>query len=392
LEKEANNGYTEYKYAAPNTTPNIPEVRVATSGNPNHPDPNSYSCSQTFISNSAYPSATYIDNDYKRGSIIQKKIFDKSNTLLIDEVTTFTARTLSTLNLQKDFKIQAKFPSDASDAWDEGTLHILNVSSSLPVAQNLQTQTVKTEYLDGGSTVTTRQMVYDANYPFPVETKLIDGQRTLTSKYYYPHSSGSNSNPYMSNLITQNRRSEMVKFENYEGTQKLTTQQSNYHDFGNGLILPKSLSTGKGNSAMRTKGIIDQRDEKGNIVELHSEDGIYTTLIYGHNYLKLLAKIENARYSAVIAQLPVSISQLQSLDSPNDHATLISYFQTVRNALTNAKVTSYTYIPLVGVNTITDDRGKTMKYVYDNFNRLSLVKDTEDKIVKRYEYHYKNQQ
>ena len=380
LEKEVGKGYTEYKYSSPNSHPNTPEVRI-TGSHPTNTSHNNSSCIPKLISNSAYPSIAYTDNDYKRGKLLERKVYNNSNSLLVKEVNTFVPRILSSLTLQKDLNINA-----ANEAF-----YVIDVSSSIPVAQDLQTQSVKTEYLSGGTTVTTNQTTYDASYPFPIETKLIDGSRTITSKFYYPHSSGTSSNAYMSNLRSQNRYSELVKFENYEGSQKLMTQLTNYDSFG-GKYLPKSLSSSKGTSSFRTKGIIDQRDAKGNIIEVHSEDNVYTALIYGHNYTVLLAKIENATYSQVVAQLPVTVAHLQNLDSESDEGTLQSYFTTLRNNLPNAKVTSYTYKPSVGVSTLTDSRGKTVRYIYDEFNRLTLIKDSDDKIVKRYEYNYKNEQ
>ncbi len=55
-------------------------------------------------------------------------------------------------------------------------------------------------------------------------------------------------------------------------------------------------------------------------------------------------------------------------------------------------LTTYTYDPLIGVTSITDPRGETIYYHYDNFNRLEYVKDAQGKILSENEYHYKNQQ
>ncbi|WP_421898637.1 PKD domain-containing protein [Marinoscillum sp.] len=50
--------------------------------------------------------------------------------------------------------------------------------------------------------------------------------------------------------------------------------------------------------------------------------------------------------------------------------------------------TTYTHIPLVGVETVTDPNGKMLKYEYDDFNRLRMVRDENDNILERYRYHY----
>jgi YD repeat-containing protein len=54
-------------------------------------------------------------------------------------------------------------------------------------------------------------------------------------------------------------------------------------------------------------------------------------------------------------------------------------------------MTTYTYKPLVGITSITDPRGETTKYVYDDFGRLKYIKDRDNNILKRYSYHYYNQ-
>lgn len=52
-----------------------------------------------------------------------------------------------------------------------------------------------------------------------------------------------------------------------------------------------------------------------------------------------------------------------------------------------AQMITYTYDPLVGMTSITDEKGKISFYEYDNFKRLKNVKDQNGNIVKSYEYH-----
>ena len=53
-------------------------------------------------------------------------------------------------------------------------------------------------------------------------------------------------------------------------------------------------------------------------------------------------------------------------------------------------ITTYTYIPLVGVSTITDPKGNKTTYKYDALGRLVQVKDRDNNILTENEYHYKN--
>ncbi|SHM98777.1 YD repeat-containing protein [Flavobacterium chilense] len=55
----------------------------------------------------------------------------------------------------------------------------------------------------------------------------------------------------------------------------------------------------------------------------------------------------------------------------------------------NAMITTYTYIPLVGVSTITDPKGDKITYTYDSFGRLEFVKDKNNNILSQNQYNYK---
>jgi hypothetical protein len=57
----------------------------------------------------------------------------------------------------------------------------------------------------------------------------------------------------------------------------------------------------------------------------------------------------------------------------------------------NAFMTSYTYSPLVGMSSETDPNGYSKYYEYDNFNRLSLIRDQDNNIVKKICYNYTGQ-
>lgn len=55
-----------------------------------------------------------------------------------------------------------------------------------------------------------------------------------------------------------------------------------------------------------------------------------------------------------------------------------------------AQITTYTYLPGIGISTITDTNNNTSSYEYDDFGRLSYIKDSDGKITDQYDYHYYN--
>ncbi|HAS42421.1 MAG TPA: hypothetical protein DCS93_18225 [Microscillaceae bacterium] len=56
-----------------------------------------------------------------------------------------------------------------------------------------------------------------------------------------------------------------------------------------------------------------------------------------------------------------------------------------------ARMKTFTHTPLVGVNSVTDERNVTAYYEYDALNRLKLIRDFEGNILKRYTYKYKGE-
>jgi hypothetical protein len=57
----------------------------------------------------------------------------------------------------------------------------------------------------------------------------------------------------------------------------------------------------------------------------------------------------------------------------------------------DAQMTTYTYIPFVGITSVCDVNNRILYYSYDGFNRLSLVKDGDRNIVKKICYTYAGQ-
>ncbi len=56
-----------------------------------------------------------------------------------------------------------------------------------------------------------------------------------------------------------------------------------------------------------------------------------------------------------------------------------------------AKMTSYTYLPLFGVSTVSDVNNRINYYEYDGFQRVLRIRDQDGNIVKTFEYHYQDQ-
>jgi hypothetical protein len=65
------------------------------------------------------------------------------------------------------------------------------------------------------------------------------------------------------------------------------------------------------------------------------------------------------------------------------------YVDELRMYPTDALMTTYTYIPGLGLSTVTDENNRTSYYVYDSFGRLAQIKNDKGGIEKQYTYYYK---
>lgn len=129
-------------------------------------------------------------------------------------------------------------------------------------------------------------------------------------------------------------------------------------------------------------------DVNKNVVEVIGNDGVCTCYLWGYGFRYPIVKIVGLPYSTITSLL---LSQISSLG--NSYSYTESSFTTIRSTLSNytALITTYTYKPLVGILTETNERGLTTTYVYDSSNRLKSIIDSDGNILKSYQYHFADQ-
>lgn len=125
-------------------------------------------------------------------------------------------------------------------------------------------------------------------------------------------------------------------------------------------------------------------DGIGRPIQKTDKKGIRTSYVWGYKGMYPVAVIEDAPYYSSITRAILGTTILNaSLDldeglEPNQETTL--------RKMTQGRVTTYKYDPLVGMTEMTDPVGRKTFYTYDKCGRLEFVKDEDGNILNKYKY------
>ncbi|SDM02508.1 hypothetical protein [Chryseobacterium taihuense] len=159
-------------------------------------------------------------------------------------------------------------------------------------------------------------------------------------------------------------------------------------------LFPTSVLSFDFQSNASTEVTYDQYDNKGNILQYTTKDGIPTSIIWGYNGTQPVAKIEGAVYDNIKNNPHITaIINASNSDAANPATenNLIAALDALRNDINfkDFQMATYTYDPLIGVTSITPPSGIREIYKYDTANRLEKIVDINGKVLKEFKYNYK---
>jgi YD repeat-containing protein len=197
-------------------------------------------------------------------------------------------------------------------------------------------------------------------------------------------------------MVTANILSPVIEkqvYNNNNFAEKIKTTYKKWHPH---IYKPQYIEVqNRQNLPPENRLIYHDYDSYGNPVYVSKDEAIHIVYLWGYNHQYPIAEIKNATYSDVCKKTGAgneangknALETIAGKVEPS--ATDFDNINALRTQLPEAMITTYTYKPLVGLQTVTDPRGVKTTYTYDPFGRLQAIKDENDKIIENYEYHYK---
>ena len=258
-----------------------------------------------------------------------------------------------------------------------------------------------TDYLNGSPVKTETEYFYNnpSHHQLTSQKNQFPDNTVTETSYAYAHEKG---NQLMIDKNMVGIPLETTTTQTLGGTNKTLSRVETIYptsvptpQAGN-LVLPLSVKSYDLQTPTNsyTEVSYDKYDDKGNLQQYTTKDGVPVAIIWGYNQTQPIAKIEGATY-AQVSSLASAIITASNTDASaainNDESALLTALDSFRNnsALSGYQVSTYTYDPLIGVRSITPPSGIREYYIYDSANRLEKVVDSNGNILKEYKYNYK---
>ena len=379
VEKRTNNSYITYKYS-------------------NYDNNNSFFFDGQPI-NTFHPEASiyhpYSELSILRGKLIEKIYYDSQNNKTLSNIYTYRSDINDMMDnyvLATNARYESYCQSAAYHAYYGNAYKIYYFDYDI-----VEEKTIN--YFDGTQVVKQTNFVkedidIDNNKIRLLKetTEVNSKNEEITTELYYPHDLPTE--PFMQSLIDNRRFGEIVKTNITNDNAPIGYKATEYKNEG-GLIVPAMLKTSSTDNLGQLEVIyFDEYDQQGNVLQYHKENGVCHSFIRGYYNRHVVAEIENETYAA----LEPFVDEIQSesngdywhcfnseLCSEND---LRIQLDNLRENFPEARITTYTYDPGIGITSITEPNEYINYFFYDELNRLEFIYDLNENIIKKFEYNY----
>lgn len=379
-------------------------------------------------------------NEYQRGKLLRKRIYNASNTLLKEhyyEYNSFLRPESELVDLALNACSNCKISDENYYIFDEIVYRNINTqipqksrTAYIPVIPYLLKKERIIDYMDNQIITDTEIKYRESNvnwHPYPEQVDTTTPQGTSIKKYLYAHDvkiSGCRRGCPVDETIIGGQQPTYTAMINsnimYPVIEIFRNENNKYFLKENLFFIPsfvhKNIRQTKLNANVSFTNYnvnVDQAvqsvsydliDDKSNYIQITDKSGIPTVIIYGYKQSFPILKIVGLTYGQFMQMLGQSTSVTDYLNlsivtksnADIDTASeqlLIDELDIFRNntSLKDYQITTYTYDPLVGVTSITPPSGIREVYIYDTTNRLKEIRENNasGKLLKEFKYNYK---
>ncbi|UPQ76045.1 hypothetical protein [Chryseobacterium nepalense] len=414
FEIDTNKGYTEHNFSTYETHPDqiMPDadnIREYVQTYANIKPVNLYKNFNNLYS---------IDKSILRGKLLNQKYFSQADMINPVKMVDFeyTDNMAFNPNNSADDNNYVSV-NHMSGKWVQGYRKYMNSSY-------LKKKTVR-DYFNGSEVKTETEYFYESSKNLNLSREVIknsDATELKTSYQYLkdifhgaPNQPASFVPPYafMMNLLAKNMSSIPLVTTKYRNNNFLSRIQTLYEFNSNNTILTlpkKQLSytedkivssqslIGLPDTSFGTEEVVyDLYDDKGNLQQYTTKDGVSTTIIWGYNKTLPIARIVGAKLSDIPASIITTLVNASIIDAQavpmSDETTFMNALDLFRKdvSLSGYQVTTYSHDPLIGIRSITSPSGIREVYKYDTAGRLKEVRENSfsGNLLKEYNYNFK---
>ncbi|MVT06626.1 RHS repeat domain-containing protein [Chitinophaga tropicalis] len=257
----------------------------------------------------------------------------------------------------------------------------------------------KVKDYDAGGTLfleTQKTFTYDSKYrSFPVDQTLVNSKgetKKTTTRYPFDKSTivglSTAKTIVLDTMVARNILAPPIQQDNYVNTNLVLRKTDTYKiwDAAKNVVKADTTYLQLLTNSREPRVVYDNYDAKGNILQQSKNYDAKEVYVWGYNYQYPVAKVLGSDYNTVISLLDTSIIQ-----HPASDAQLRTELNKLRVAasMKNTQVSTYTYLPAVGMTSVTDPAGRTLYYEYDSMQRLRITRDQNGNIIQQTDYQYK---
>ncbi len=383
-EEETGNGYTIHKFISNETEPNEYNRSDPTQEPLNHFTGGDLCESNFAINNSAFGLDFYTDNSYKRGKLLNKKIYDTNSNILQEVVNTYEENdSFESESFKKRF-FRAKKNVTIIDNPNDCFENMIDITKTYKQNTYKLRNSKTINYLNGLVVDVSEDFQYNNIGLLASNIKHISQDKSYIGKYTYVVDSDIQQNG-IAQLNSINYLSNIVEEEALFSTPNYSISLDGFKkEFNNNGFVDKIYTSRKGN------GFVEELDfelynNRGKPLQFRDKSDKITSLFWSNDLL--IGRAENAAYNNIKNYIQTTYGyNIENCESGN----CAQYFsESLRLAFDEAQIYSYSYdSTLEGMISVTDPKNETVSYEYDEFNRLEHIKDHNGDLVFKYIYNY----